>query len=356
MTPGRDGFDAWCAPRVRSGRAAADTPRPLPRRGTAGTYRRGVSQAGVLLMAVAGLWIAYLVPHRLRYRQQLLECRNDDRFSGALRVVRVTGAAGAQTVRPVAVGTGRVHLHPPARGGGGSVDRPHALTDRVIADAVRRTAAEHAHRASHLSRRAAGARRRALLAATLLVLAVAGWGGVAVGGLLAVAAVTPTVALGAVLVLGRRAVVAAHRADVAWAAAAPERAARRALIGPTVVGRAVQPSDAQTEVFARVPAQTRTAAVSAAAEPTTSDVGGTSWVPVPVPRPSYTLKPSVRRAEPAPLVLDEPAAVAELAEESADESWETGVGSGSAVGSSAGSASGGFDLDAVLARRRAAGE
>jgi hypothetical protein len=79
-------------------------------------------------------------------------------------------------------------------------------------------------------------------------------------------------------------------------------------------------------------------------------------VPVPVPRPSYTLKPSVRRAEPAPLVLDEPAAVAELAEESADESWETGVGSGSAVGSPAGSASGRFDLDAVLARRRAAGE
>lgn len=293
-----------------------------------------------MLLAVAGLWIAYLVPHRLRYRQQLLESRTNDRFSGALRVVRVTRAAGAHPERQVAVRAGRVRLHPPARGGGGSVDRPHRLNDRVIADAVRRTAAEQAQRAAYLSRRAAGARRRAVLAGALIVLTVAGWAGVVAGALVALAAATPTLLLTGVLVLGRRAVVLGRRADAAWLAAAPERAARRALIAPTIVGRAVRPSDAVTEVLARVPAERP---VEPAAEVAREEIGGRTWEPVPVPRPSYTLKPAVRRAEPAPLVLDEPAA-------------EAVVESVAAAPEPAVETTGSIDLDAVLARRRAAGE
>lgn len=292
-----------------------------------------------MLLAVAGLWIAYLVPHRLRYRQQLLESRTNDRFSGALRVVRVTRAAGALPGRQVAVRAGRVRLHPPARGGGGSVDRPHRLNDRVIADAVRRTAAEQAQRAAYLSRRAAGARRRAVLAGALIVLTVAGWAGVVAGTLVTVGAATPTLLLTGVLVLGRRAVVLGRRADAAWLAAAPERAARRALIAPTIVGRAVRPSDAVTEVLARVPAERPVAPAVVARE----EIGGRTWEPVPVPRPSYTLKPAVRRAEPAPLVLDEPAA--DAAVESVATAQEPAV-----------ETTGSIDLDAVLARRRAAGE
>ncbi|MBC7292428.1 MAG: hypothetical protein H5T83_13980, partial [Actinotalea sp.] len=53
-----------------------------------------MDQAGIVLVAVAGLWIAYLVPHRSRYRQQLLESRTEDRFSEHLRVLRVAHAAG----------------------------------------------------------------------------------------------------------------------------------------------------------------------------------------------------------------------------------------------------------------------
>ncbi|WP_242448356.1 hypothetical protein [Cellulomonas sp. WB94] len=55
------------------------------------------SPAGVVTLAVAGLWVAYLVPQKLRHRQQLLESRTDDRFSGALRVLAVTDRTGRNT-------------------------------------------------------------------------------------------------------------------------------------------------------------------------------------------------------------------------------------------------------------------
>src|SRR4029078_5822358 len=63
-------------------------------------YRRHVNDlAGPVALALVGLWVAYLVPHKLRHRQQLLESRGDDRFSEALRVVAVT----TRVQRPVAV-------------------------------------------------------------------------------------------------------------------------------------------------------------------------------------------------------------------------------------------------------------
>ena len=232
------------------------------------------------------------------------------------------------------------------------MDRPHKLADRAVADAVRRAAAERAARAAHLARRRAGARRRALLATTLLVLAVAGWAAVVAGGLPALGAV-PSALLVAVLGLGRRAVVAGRRADAAWAAGAAARAAVPRSTRPTAVGHARRPSDASTEVFARVPTQAPVVerevgerVAEAPAEPT--------WAPVPVPRPTYSLKPAVRRPDPAPLVLDERtddvagAAAAGRTDDTVAPGHESVDGPvGPAVG---------FDLDAVLARRRASGE
>lgn len=322
--------------------------------------------AGVLSVAVAVLWIAYLVPHRLRYRQQLAESRTDDRFSERLRVVRVAGTTpGARPERHPVAPQGRVLLHPPRRGGG-PVDRPHGLTDRVVADAVRRTAAERAARAAHLARRRAAARRRALLATTLLALSVTGWVVVAAGGLFALG-VAPTALLAVVLVLGRRAVVAGRRADAAWAAGAPARAAVPRSTRPTAVGHARRPDEATTEVIARVPAEVtaeQRAAVEAGPRAETEqeaarqdaaagveEESGPTWAPVPVPRPTYSLKPAVRRPDPAPLVLDEresaPAAAAD------DDARTDQVAEEVAP---APTAAAGFDLDAVLARRRAAGE
>ncbi|NLE70509.1 MAG: hypothetical protein GX609_00235 [Actinomycetales bacterium] len=303
--------------------------------------------AGLLLVAMAALWIAYLVPHRLRYRQQLAESRTDDRFSERLRVVRVAAGPGARPERQDAASGGRVLLHPPRRGGG-AVDRPHRPADRLLADAVRRTAAERAARAAYLARRRAAARRRAVLAGLLLVATAAGWVAVAGGALLA-AGVAPSVLLASVLVLGRRAVIAGRRADAAWAAGAPQRAATpRSTREPTAVGHARRPSDATTEVLARVAAELEEVPVPPVGEAVdetdeTADAAddGPTWEPVPVPRPAYALKPAVRRPEPAPLVLDE----RPVAETAADAD----------AGAPAEPAAAAFDLDAVLARRRAAG-
>lgn len=299
-----------------------------------------------MLLCVAVLWIAYLVPHLLRYRQQLLESRTDDRFSEHLRVVRVARVTkGALAGRQVAAPAGRVLLHPPAGRGGGSVDRPHALADRVVADAARRTATERAQRAAYLARRSVGARRRAVLATLLLVLAVAGWVGAAAGGPVLALGLAPTALLAAVLVLGRRAVLLGRRADADWASGRPAAAHRPAQRVPTAVGHAVRPSEDVTEVMARVAATAATAAqpeadVAPATAETSAVTDGPTWVPVPVPRPAYALKPAVRRPEPAPLALDD-------AGDAADYERAPQV---------AALATGGIDLDAILARRRAAGE
>ena len=300
-----------------------------------------MSQAGVVLLCVAVLWIAYLVPHLLRYRQQLLESRTDDRFSEYLRVVRVARATkGALAGRQVAAPAGRVLLHPPAGRGGGSVDRPHALADRVVADAARRTSTERAQRAAYLARRSAGAHRRAVLAALLLVLAVAGWVGAAAGGPVLALGLAPTAVLAAVLALGRRAVLLGRRADADWASGRSAVAPAQRV--PMAVGHAVRSEDV-TEVMARVAAtaaQPEADVVPEAAETSAATVGPT-WVPVPVPRPAYALKPAVRRPEPAPLALDD-AGDAAAGYEHAPQV--------------AAPATGGIDLDAILARRRAAGE
>lgn len=299
-----------------------------------------------MLLCVAVLWIAYLVPHLLRYRQQLLESRTDDRFSEHLRVVRVARVTkGALAGRQVAAPAGRVLLHPPAGRGGGSVDRPHALADRVVADAARRTATERAQRAAYLARRSVGARRRAVLATLLLVLAVAGWVGAAAGGPVLALGLAPTALLAAVLVLGRRAVLLGRRADADWASGRPAAAHRPAQRVPTAVGHAVRSEDV-TEVMARVAATAATAAqpeadVAPATAETSAVTDGPTWVPVPVPRPAYALKPAVRRPEPAPLALGDAGEVA------------AGYQRAPQVPAPA---TGGIDLDAILARRRAAGE
>ena len=351
---------------------------------------------GLVVIAVAGLWIAYLVPHHLRHRQQLLDARADDRFSEHLRVLRIAEVARvtATLARSTAVPPERVLLHPARRREDGSMHRPHAASDRASADAARRSSAARAARAASLARRAAAARRRSLLAVLLLLATATGWGAVALGAAGLLLGAVPSVLLVAVLGLGRRAVVSGRRADVAWEAgdvAAPltpsARTADRSDLpaarhpagrpttartisarpagttsAPTVVGRAVHPSDAVTELItsagdrvsaapARVTPSLRVeVSGEVAASPQTdvddrdalADSGVGTWVPVPVPPPAYTLKPTVRRQEPAPLPVPELAASPAAAfVADAEEPRPT---------------TGGLALDAILARRRAAGE
>ncbi|WP_146904508.1 hypothetical protein [Cellulomonas aerilata] len=377
--------------------------------------------AGLVALAIVGLWIAYLVPHRLRYRQQLLESRTEDRFSDALRVLVVTdprGRAdrGADRAECGADRSKRCELLSPARGvpvagrqaltdrEGGVVERPYGTQDKISADAARRQAQLRSQRAAALARRAAAARRRALLTVALLVVAAGAWVVVGLTSLAVMAAVVPTVLLVGVLGLGRRAVLQGQAADAAWEQQQRRLATVQAVGGRRsgpITGRALHPSDSHTEAVPQVrsggvvsaPGDRRAAEIVAASTPvatagttvsvleapgaTTSDRASTSsdddvsattveaeaeaeagaaevaagegadkdadgWSPVPVPRPTYTTKATAPRREPLPLVVEEPAAAVDGG---SAEDAEAPVSTPPAI-----------DLDAVLARRRAAGE
>lgn len=439
-------------------------------------YRRDVDDlAGLVALALVALWGAYLVPHKLRHRQQLLESRTDDRFSEALRVVAVSERTGrlrrsgafrrsreAPAVGSADCGTtsgGSPGLLTPGTGlpvllagpgtGGATVDRPTATQDRITADAARRAAQARAARAAAVARRAAAARRRAVLAGVLVVATIAGW---TVAGLAPavtwVAGAVPSVLLGGVLVLGRRAVLAGRAADAAWEArmaderrvpggprtgamravaeasrtsSAPATGATRAVTGaqPTVrsareehapvaertpdaahpqaqqgdahgvphalvTGRAVHPSEASTEVFARIvedrgetaaPARhastgqtpvVRTGVAERAAKASVRDAADATadtpeqdedgaWSPVPVPRPTYTMKATAPRREPAPLEDADASAGATVAA-SQDTVTEPVAQVVAEVTEPPAATTGSIDLNAVLAKRRAAGE
>lgn len=368
--------------------------------------------AGPATLVVVGLWIAYLVPHKLRHRQQLLESRTDDRFSDALRVLAVTGPDGSRRRRRVDVNRGirtdcgpvdkRVGLLTPGTGnriartdrGATDVDRPHGTQDRVGADATRRAAQLHAAHAAASARRGAAARRRGALAAGLAVLSVVGWVVVGVTALGIVAGVVPTVLLAGVLGLGRRAVLQGQAAEVEWErriaeATAPLRE-RAALPGRQgAAGRAVRPSIDDTQAITRVradlPARTSARLRDGGRE-------GDTWSPVAVPAPTYTTKAPAPRRDPVPLgevegstlgaparrsVADRdeaaattaPAASSAIPEDArpttapaptpaAPEAAPAPVAEATATATAtvAPETTGSIDLDAVLARRRAAGE
>ena len=362
--------------------------------------------AGPVALALVGLWVAYLVPHKLRHRQQLLESRADDRFSEALRVVAVSDRRNRQEAVSGPTVSSTAGLLTPGKGlpvapgsatGGTTVDRPHGTQDRITADAARRAAQARAARAASVARRGAAARRRALLAGFLVVATVVGWAAVGLSPLVTwVAGVVPTVLLGSVLVLGRRAVLAGREADEAWeqkiaderrVASGPRTGAMRAVATATkaapaapaapvaapaeapmafVTGRAVHPSDASTEVFARivedkgesegparhastgqVPVVRRSVSERTTEAPSEQDE---AWSPVPVPRPTYTMKAEAPRREPAPLENLEGSTAARTAEVDVPADAER------APLEAPVETTGSIDLNAVLAKRRVAGE
>lgn len=456
-------------------------------------YRRDVESAsGIVALAVFLLWFGSYVPHRVRHRQQLLDARTEDRFSGALRVLAVVGPAVAAptlaTGRLGAVGGGvaAVAAGPAGAprallgsgpGGSGRPGEPGGAVQRVRSDDRAHQEGEHAmdgtdsaaprrgatprapvtapvsvpraspSRLAMLERRAAAARRRLALTVVLMAAAAGAWVVVGLGVVPWWVGVVPTALLALVLVLGRRAVLAAQRADAAWLAErrAESRAVRGPVAGappapragrPRVTGHAVHASQLSTQMIPRVGVRepvgastsggsearatagradasddaaegssapsARTATTSATAATSTTaptvtattgtaasvaeaaatedrpatgeaaterpaadqDAGekdgrhgedhvpsGRAWDPVPVPRPTYTMKPSAPRREPAPLPQDEPAAAAapvvtapvspERAEGDVQKPRTETLG---------------LDLNEILARRRAAGQ
>ncbi|MCO7274072.1 hypothetical protein [Cellulosimicrobium cellulans] len=414
------------------------------------------SASGIVALAVFLLWVGFYVPHRVRHRQQLLEARTDDRFSGSLRVLAVAGPGGGGSggwdarldgvaaVASIGPGPsadgGRTLL-----GGAGAQDRPdgrtheeegsHAMGSTDSASPSRgapprRQPASEQSRLALLERRAAAARRRLALTVVLLLASVAVWAVVALGYLPWWAGVVPTAFLGLVLVLGRRAVLAAQRSDAAWLAErrAAARAARGTVLGappaprgarPRVTGRAVHGSQVSTQMIPRVTPRdlaranataaalsaegpfgasprervtapsTTTAEDSGSEEPASARVGsseapavatdvadevervdedrvpsGRAWDPVPVPPPTYTMKPTAPRREPAPLTDDDvvsparagaapaPVAAADVVVDVPSGAPEPAAGDERKPSTE----TLGLDLNEILARRRAAGQ
>lgn len=426
-------------------------------------YGRDVESAsGIVALAVFLLWVGFYVPHRVRHRQQLLEARTDDRFSGSLRVLAVAGPGGGGMDRwdarldgvttVAAIASGPAGGGRPLLGGAGSQARSedrtheeegtHAMGSTVSASPSRgapprRQPASEQSRLALLERRAAAARRRLALTVVLLLASVVVWVVVALGYLPWWAGVVPTAVLGLVLVLGRRAVLAAQRSDAAWLAErrAAARAARGTVLGappaprgarPRVTGRAVHGSQVSTQMIPRVTPQdlaranataetlpgasgasassarerttassTTTAEGSGSEEPASARgaagataVGvtevsveatevvevevvdeehvpsGRAWDPVPVPPPTYTMKPTAPRREPAPLTDDDvvsparasaatvPAAAVEVVVDVPSGAPEPAAGDERKPSTE----TLGLDLNEILARRRAAGQ
>jgi len=319
---------------------------------TVGSNVKHVSLSSALFASLVGLVLLYLVPHRARTKQILLESRQDDRFSSELRVIarasknngpnkakNTTPMRGEITAESSHYGYVLTQTSPPETT---MMRRPNVVADRMAAQ----NAAERQRRQEQLARRAAAARRRLVLTVVLLLATLSGGIAAAVAPVSVLLAVVPAALLASVLVLGRRAVVLNARADARYSRLEQARAEDLAAANePDVATDTESESDESSAVVEAEPVEVN--------DDAPKQVETETWTPVPVPAPTYTLKPAAPRWEPAPLDLPErdylaPSARNEQIEEAPSQETKTEVAP--AAGNEAE-----MDLDAILDRRRAAG-
>ncbi|MGC0272959.1 hypothetical protein ACO0LV_08185 [Pseudactinotalea sp. Z1739] len=329
------------------------------------------SVAGFVLLAIVLMSLGYLLPALIRSRQVVSDARVDDRFSTNLRVLARAGGTP-----PRYSSTARVYLHTPsAREPEAPMDRQPAPPASRSAAEARRVAAMRAARAAAASRRAAAARRRRALLLGLVFLTAALWTLFVTITLPIAAPIAASVLLVAAGVAGRRAAVRAAFAETREAertdrtthtdrtartgrnprrrggTAGAERAEQESpttATGPLAVRHARRSSqgeaapvpaetqergeatkagvaddgtgqDAPVAPPTRTPVSERTGSLRISVDPATIDNPvamdtADGWTPVPVPRPTYTLKaPAPRRDvaayeapqwEPAPAPAD----------------------------------------------------
>ncbi len=369
---------------------------------------------GAGILALVGLWVAYLLPQRTRHRDLLLEARSDDRFSGAMRILAVARPARTFVTETRDCGPGQLKHDQLLTGsmpavsaaqiagrakGAQDMDRPTTGAQRTVSpagrnrpvsarpvttprssDAAREAAAMRARRAAVAEQRAAAAKRRLALTLTLLSASAIAWTAVSAFSIHVAIPSVLTAMLGGVLVLGRRAVVAGRRADATVAVKA-RSVSSPAQARPSVTGRAVHASDVSTQMIssdavravvarsaeaAATASATEVVAASESAEDATAPtaveadaaparenavVEGGELAGFSLPRPTYTMKAAAPRREPAPLLEDDVTTPSNASERASSASVA------SAEESETVSTEGlGLDLDAILARRRASGE
>lgn len=249
--------------------------------------------SSLIFVAIIAVWAAYLLGHWVRRRDQLATARSIDRFSHAMRVLERRAPA------PVARPPARTYVVSQAR------VAPRATPSRPAAVPARpaRTAA-----------RTAAVRRRTALLAVLVVATVVGWPLVPLVGLPWWTATVVTVAL--VALVGRLRSTARRQRQRAVAVRRPAatRAGRedvRSVVGEVVASRQDRLAAAgERAAAAAVPAPAAApAAVPAAMDDVVEPAVAGGWSPVPVPPPTYTLKPKApaRRVSAAVVPQPEPA-------------------------------------------------
>jgi len=202
-----------------------------------------VDQSGLIFVALAIAWAAYLIPQALRHHDDAVRGRSIDRFSHSMRVLARREPVSARKARLV------------------------VTPERETEDAVAPPSPDEQYAARRTATRAATRRRRRVLSALLLgfvaVVAVCATGRLA----------WPYVAIPAVLL-------------VAWLVACRLMVRRERVWRPVALAEADE--DVETDPDA-TGTQNAVPAKAAASDPEL-------WDPVPVTLPTYVSKPAARRS------------------------------------------------------------
>lgn len=243
--------------------------------------------SSLIFVAIIVIWAAYLLGHWVRRRDQLATARSIDRFSATLRVLERRAPA------------------PPAR----------AAAPTYVVAPVRAPAPVAPIAPARTSARAAAVRRRTLLLTVLVAATAVSWPLALLAPLPLWVAAVMSLLLVAMLAQLRSTARRQRQRAVAVRRRALARTSReevRAVVGQVTASRDHRLAQAAER-----------AVVPSASVVDQPDVDR-GWSPVPVPPPTYTLKPKappVVRAQPAPVAVPPPV----------------------------------FDLDEILERRIAAG-
>lgn len=230
--------------------------------------------SAVIYAAIVVMWAVVLVPMWLRRHDAATESRSVDRFATAMRTLsrRTTSGPGRRYVVMPRRTEGGVSVHvsgaaaPPARP---STSRPSSRPAVAPASRPRRTVT--ARRSTSLVAR----RRRLLL------------------GMLVVTFLTMVLAAAGVISWPLQIVVdvilvafCIHLRAQAKRAAATTRQRRRAAVAPSTRRPVSRPAPARPTAPESAPAMP----AAASADPLEATGTDDTWEPVPVPRPTYTLK------------------------------------------------------------------
>ncbi|WP_084128910.1 hypothetical protein [Demequina sp. NBRC 110055] len=328
---------------------------------------------GLLAIIALGLVVAYVLPQRIKERSEYALVRTEDRYSAQMRVVRSSAERIQRAITRPSTDSGEVPLlttgltraeraesERSASERAESMSRPSGPLDRAATFAQRESYHLRKDRREILAERAAQAKRRVAVAGVAFVATLVAWGFVAFAGASAIIGAAVTAGLVAVVTQGARAAAAQRRADervllVAREveAAATATQALRVVSRERAAGRTAEPSDVATQAIRIVTAEDLAPLAApapvvveepvAVAEPAPEE--SAAWSPPAIPAPSYTLKATVRQREARPVSADDyDASRARAARwgESQEPAAADAVEAEPATGA----------LDAILARRR----